>query len=141
LKLSVQGRIILQALTVHGQSGRLHIKQLVRLVGPRGRTPAVRQASLSRTLRRLWRAGLVELISDWQETMTGKQQRNQTRLAEIEANPEAAYARHQDLLQEDAAPSLEAYLMGVRTRMQHPPDMRVQRVQITPKGRMIARNG
>jgi hypothetical protein len=53
----------------------------------------IARASLSRTLRRLWRQGLVELEGAYQgSTLTARLAYINEELAAIEADPEAAYA-------------------------------------------------
>lgn len=60
------------------------------------RRPPVARASLSRTLRRLWRAGLVELTTDWGTTLTEHHAEIDDTLAAQERDPEAAFAEELD---------------------------------------------
>lgn len=115
------------------------VAELVHLVHRERRRPGtslgVTRASLSRTLRRLWREGLVELLCGWR-TMTEEHQRVLSKIAEHEADPVAAYQGYQAFVQSiglaDRHGSVEAFMSAQRARK---PDLRVTRVQITAAGR------
>lgn len=53
------------------------------------------RASLSRALRRLWHAGLVELLDTWGHTLTAETHANAAAKAR---NPEDVYRRHLEFL-------------------------------------------
>jgi hypothetical protein len=90
-RLSPQGLTVLEALA-QPPSGRLTIRRLVTLLQPAHSTPASTRASLSRTLRRLWRAGLVELEHDGGLTLTEMQTATDAELACFDADPAGDYA-------------------------------------------------
>jgi hypothetical protein len=96
-RLSRQGRDVLEALA-QPRDGRLTIRRLVQRLQPRHGSPAITKASLSRTLRRLWQAGYVELENDWRVTLTETKAAAAARLAALEVGYEADYevilARH-----------------------------------------------
>lgn len=90
-RLSRQGRTVLEVL---GQQlgCRFPISYLVgHFLSAHGSAASTR-ASLSRTLRRLWRAGLVELTNDWGRTLTDYYAAIDEELAAQERDPEAAFA-------------------------------------------------
>ena len=89
--LSSQATAVLETLSQQ-PSDRMEIRQLVELLRPGHGSAASTRASLSRTLRRLWRDGLVELSSWGRGTLTERYAALDTALAEHEADPEAAYA-------------------------------------------------
>ena len=90
--LSSQATAVLE--TLSQQPGeRMSIRRLVELLRPGHGSTASTRASLSRTLRRLWRAGLVELTNDYGWILTDRYAEPDTELAQHEADPEAAYAR------------------------------------------------
>jgi hypothetical protein len=96
--LSRQGRQVLEALA-QPADGRREIWRLVKLLRPSHGSAASTKASLSRTLRRLWQAGYVELEGGWARvTLTEKQAAADAQLARLEAGYEAEYevvrARH-----------------------------------------------
>lgn len=68
--LSTQGLAVLQALVA--ADGRLPTADVLRRVRRPGASAAVTRASVSRTLRRLWLAGLVELADDGRRTLTAE---------------------------------------------------------------------
>jgi DNA-binding transcriptional ArsR family regulator len=120
-------------------AGELPVNDLVRALRRRGTSLAVTRASLSRTLRRLWRAGLVELATrySYMPTMTEKQQRDRARVDADITDPVAAYERYKSVVgsEFDTCGSPEAYLAGLRANWGRAPDLRVQRVRITDAGR------
>ncbi len=85
-RLSASGLAVLEACL--GRDA-VSIDELVRR-SPRRQ--AVARASLSRTLRRLWRAGLVELLNDWGDTLTEYYAAIDNKLAAQERDPDAAFA-------------------------------------------------
>lgn len=90
--LSSQAIAVLETLSQQ-PADRMSIRELVELLRPGHGSRASTRASLSRTLRRLWRAGLVELKNDWGWTLTERHAELDTQLTQHEADPEAAYAR------------------------------------------------
>jgi hypothetical protein len=90
-RLSHQGRVVLEALAAG--DGRLPVRRILESVRPRGTSLAVAQASLSRTLRRLWAAGLVELLTyhPTRPTLTEQAAYWRTAYAGVQAAPDAAY--------------------------------------------------
>ena len=83
--------VVVAARSVAGAS----VREIVALAAPEGQARSVARASVSRTLRRLWRRGAVELHdSRWAgagRTMSGLQHRAHAIALEAEADPEAFY--------------------------------------------------
>lgn len=129
--LSTQGLTVLGALAAGPQS----VTALVRRVRRPGAALSVTRASLSRTLRRLWRDGLVEL-SDGVRSMSDVQRAHRARLATLEADPQAAYDKYRAFVESsgltDRCGSADAYL---RWQARRPLDLRVRTVHITAAGR------
>jgi hypothetical protein len=90
-RLSRQGRDVLEALAQRAD-GRLDIWRLVKRLQPRHGSQASTRASLSRTLRRLWRAGLVELEHAGGLTLREMHVACDAELARFNVDPEADYA-------------------------------------------------
>lgn len=94
------------------------------------------RASLSRTLRRLWRRGIVELENDYGYTLTRQIEAIETTLAKQEQDPENVYrkARAQGgfFPFADATEYLESCRVGTQSRKRH---RRIQWVRLTNKGR------
>jgi hypothetical protein len=118
-------------------AGRRSVAEIVRAVRVPGSTLQVTRASVSRTLRRLWRDGLVDLFAGWR-SMSDARAEGAARLAEKEADPEQAYRDYCELMENiglsDSCGSAEAYIAFQRRRLTRP-DMRVTTVQITDAGR------
>lgn len=150
--VSAQGLAVLHALAsakphYHPDSGNalsageLAVVELVKIVARRGTSRGVTKASLSRTLRRLWRAGLVELMSGWgwSRTMTQAHHAECKHRAARDADPVAAYEEYKAIVTSydmpDAHGSAEAYMAAMRVADRRLPDVRVTRVQITKAGR------
>ena len=79
----------------------------------------VTQASLSRTLRRLWAAGLVELVTGHptRPTLTEQVAYWRTAYANVQASPDAAYQAYRRQLAtpaDDSYGSAAAYVDGFR---------------------------
>ena len=91
-RVSPQGLAVVEALA-HQPSSRVPIRQLVRLLAPAHGSVASTRASLSRTLRRLWSVGLIELENDWRVPLTKRLAALDAERAQLEADPEAAYAK------------------------------------------------
>lgn len=110
---------------------------------------SVARASLSRTLRRLWTAGLVELYSSpHRSTGTGLSRKHleaQKYLAEVEADPDGHYQRfRRDFADYDTYGSVAAFVEERRRRANRIyRGFYVRYVQITDLGRrrLIAHNG
>jgi DNA-binding MarR family transcriptional regulator len=96
-RLSRQGKDVLDALA-QPANGRLEIWRLVKRLQSLHGSVASTRASLSRTLRRLWQAGYVELENDWRVTLTEQQAEADARLAQLEADPEGEYRRQADAI-------------------------------------------
>ncbi len=92
MRLSRQGQTVLEALFVQEPSHRLPISRLTHLTRPVHSSLPSTRASLSRTLRRLWRAGLVELKSDWGVTLSDRLHELEVELAAHEGDVDGAYA-------------------------------------------------
>ena len=153
--VSVRGAVILRALAAtpahHDRrawgrdyaAGELPTADLVALFERSTVTKEVLKASLSRTLRRLWRLGLVELKSaaSWQKTMTEQQRAREKRFQQLAKDPAAAYAQYQGFVasykMEDSYGSPAAYLEAQRAKLQRTPDVRVQTIAITKAGRAL----
>jgi len=120
--------------------GGVLVRDLVRLQVRPGRSPAVTRASLSRTLRRLWRAGLVEL-HDRLDSLSTKRQMARERLQRFEADPVGSYQGYRSwaaqLRRADAYGSAEAFLAAKRVQASAVPHLRVVRVTATPRGREL----
>jgi DNA-binding transcriptional ArsR family regulator len=86
---------VLQALAA-AADGRLATANVRRRVERPGASDSVTRASVSRTLRRLWRAGLVELADGDRKTLTAEADRLQHLSDVVHAHPEAAYRAYQE---------------------------------------------
>src|SRR6266852_9834794 len=89
--VSVQGRAVLEALATGDEP--LPVAAVLTHIRRPEVTAPVARASLSRTLRRLWAAGLVELVTghDTRPTLTEQAAYWRTAYATVRAFPEAAY--------------------------------------------------
>jgi hypothetical protein len=138
LRLLAPARASRNRYPVDLSAGELAVADLVQQFHQRGRSLPVTRASLSRTLRRLWRDGLVELSSTygWQ-TMTERHQKQVEWLEAQAADPLAAYESYKALVGEDrdSFRSAEAYIVMLRKKVRRGPDLRVTRVRITAVGR------
>ena len=114
------------------------VRDLVRLHVLAGRQQAVARASLSRTLRRLWRAGLVGL-HDSRHDLSAKQQEARERLARFEADPQSSYQGYRawaiGIGMADVYGSAEAFLAAKRAQANAMPNLRIVRVTATTRGR------
>jgi hypothetical protein len=134
-RLSRQGRTVLEALALDGPSSVAAV--LARVSRPNV-SAGVARASLSRTLRRLWTAGLVELVTAHATgpTLT-KQVAYWRELSDhVRAAPEASWAAYRQRFPtraEDFA-SASAYVAAIGAEAERP-RARVRRVSLTPKGR------
>ena len=99
-----------------------------------GGTPSVR-ASLSRTLRRLWTRGLVELHDRWGGTMTVRSTRAHEAAESATADPEGAYLEMVSSYG-DLWGSVEAFRAS-RVSWAEKPDLRVVHVTLTVAGRRL----
>jgi hypothetical protein len=91
-RLSVQARRVLEALARTGD-GQLTAREVLGHVRQPGTSLAVTRASVSRTLRRLWRAGYVELTDEHGITLTGRCSRAALAAAECAAAPPVGAAK------------------------------------------------
>ena len=116
------------------------VRDLVSLRVRAGRSQAVARASLSRTLRRLWLAGFVELHSRW-GSFSAKQQEARERLVRFEADPLGSYQDYRSWAKTvgmaDRYGSAEAFLAAKRTQANAMPNLRVVVVTATPRGREL----
>jgi hypothetical protein len=87
--LSARGEEILRLSA--GTAAGVRVRDLVRLHVWAGRSQAVARASRSRTLRPLWRAGLVELCDSLGHNLSSKRQEARERLVRFEADPRVSY--------------------------------------------------
>jgi hypothetical protein len=98
------------------------------------------RASLSRTLRRLWRIGYLELFGAWGNSATETHEREHERalgrLEAARADPAGEYARAVAMIGEDWDwwKSPEAYLAFCESRVSRPPSIRVTYVALTKAG-------
>lgn len=116
------------------------VRDLVRLQVRAGRSQAVARASLSRTLRRLWRAGLVELHDRW-SSLSAKQQEARDRLVRFEGDPRGSYEDYKSWARRigtaDRYGSAEAFLAAKRTQANAMPNLRAVVVTATTRGREL----
>ncbi len=135
-RLNARAEEILRVIDVAG-TGVL-VRDLVRVQVRAGRSQAVVRASLSRTLRRLWRMGLVELHDGW-SSFSAKQQEARARLVRFEADPLGNYQGYRSWTtrvgKADTYGSAEAFLSAKRTQANAAPRLRVVRVTATLRGR------
>lgn len=87
-RLSPEGLAVLHACA--GVGGSMYVADLVRLAPGRR---AVARASLPRTLRRLWRAGWVELVNAYGYSLTARYADVDADLQAAERDPDGTYAR------------------------------------------------
>src|SRR4051812_24325151 len=95
LRLSAQGRVVLEALA-REDSGRLWAVDLLDALRRPATADGVTRASLSRTLRRLWRASLVELMNADGVTLTSEATRMAELAAAVRSAPDATYRAYAD---------------------------------------------
>jgi hypothetical protein len=114
-------------------TGTVWVSDLVAHRVRRGEPIATVRASLSRTLRRLWRLGLVDLGGKWRAFPTRSQHEQAT---QAEANDPERYQRacafRAAFGMEELSP--EAYRAQCAWRAQHP-DVYARRVILTDAGR------
>ncbi len=126
-------------------SGVLALDDLAATMYPpsSGVSQRVARASLSRTLRRLWKAGLIELY-DARSSLSQHFCAAQRKLAESEADPEAAYRRALELLGDEFFhyESVAEFLETQRHRLNDVPrGFYVKHVQITEPGQAASGEG
>jgi hypothetical protein len=135
--VSSQGRAVLQALAT-AADGRLATADVLRRVQRPGASATVTRASVSRTLRRLWAAGLVELADRDRRTLTAEAARRQHLCDVVQAHPEVAYRAYVARLrrdgQHDGYGSAARYAAGWRHVAQRMPHLRVRQVHLTSTG-------
>lgn len=136
--VSPQGLAVLGALqeAAHGQ---LPITAVLRAVHRAGTRAPVARASLSRTLRRLWRAGLVELVAEASRSLTGEVQHQQRCAALARSAPEASYQAYVARCRAEGTPleyfTAVEYVEAWRVSAELRPSLRVQHVVLTERGR------
>lgn len=136
-RVSEQGQHVLEALVTADEPLPV-AAVLVHVRRPDASAPVAR-ASLSRTLRRLWAAGLVELVTGHatRPTLTEQAKYWRSVYAKVQAAPDAAYQAYRRLLAnpaDDDYGSAAAYVDACRVDAERP-SARVRRVALTPKGR------
>jgi hypothetical protein len=143
-RISARMREILE---VFGPFDRVSIKKLIQKRVAAGERPAVVKASVSRTLRRLWRLGLVELhemTSGYRFCATARRLNSQRIFETVRDDPQAAYRQY---TQESSAlaamvgvrfkdhhGSAEAFLAAKERAFNEYPRMRVRYVELTAQG-------
>jgi hypothetical protein len=140
--VSAQGRLILQTLTA--ADGRALVVDLRRRIGGVNAASASTRASLSRSLRRLWRAGLVELVDDRQCTLTDEVRARQRNFETVRAKPDTCYRAYVAKRQRCGEPiefgSASKFVEGWRQAAASLPVVRVHEVQLTAYGREAVNN-
>ena len=112
-----------------------------------GASLSVVRASLSRTLRRLWAQGFVELYSGWTETFSELKDRNTKRATEVRRDAEGEYQGYLSWLRGLAAltggqvkakyESPEALCCSLEKRAARVPRGRIKSVRLTEAGRAV----
>jgi hypothetical protein len=145
-RLFPQGRRLLEALAA-AEDGTLPLCACVLLEERAGASRTVAKASVSRSLRRLWRHGLVELYEGGygaRASMTAKQHAAIVRRDRALADPAGTYAGFRSWLasvatltgvSRDRYGSPDAYVAAKVDAASRFPAMRVARVEITVAGR------
>jgi hypothetical protein len=146
-RLSAQGRRLLDALA-NAEDGTLALCACVILEERAGASRTVARASVSRTLRRLWRQKLIELYDGAygaRASMTAKQQAAIGRRDRALADPEGTYAAFRAWLlgvaalsrggARDRYGSAAALVAATVAAANRTPKMRVARVELTAAGR------
>ena len=134
-RLSVQARRVLEALARTGD-GQLTVREVLGHVRQPGTSLAVTRASVSRTLRRLWRAGYVEVTDKHGITLTGHVapiQRWAQVVATVPALAYRAYLKQQGAT-DDPYGSASAYATAYAEYAARMPEMRVRTVTLTEAG-------
>jgi DNA-binding MarR family transcriptional regulator len=136
-RLSHQGRLVLAALAAG--DGPLPVSRILACVRTPSTSLPVAQASLSRTLRRLWAAGLVELVTTQatRPTLTDHATYWRSAYARVSPCPDAAYQAYRRQVATDAYGSAAAYLAAWRHDAERP-HARIRGVVLTPNGRDTA---
>ena len=137
----MQGRRVLEALA----AGPLSVAAVLAHIRRSDVAAPVARASLSRTLRRLWAAGLVELVTGHptRPTLTDHVAYWRTAYATVQASPDAAYQAYRRQLAtpaDDSYGSAAAYVDAFRMAAAERPYARVRRVVLTPNGRAAVNN-
>jgi DNA-binding MarR family transcriptional regulator len=143
MRLSEQARRVLGALA-QTPNGHLLVQSVLKCVRAPATSLPVAQASLSRSLRRLWSAGFVELAMRDGDTLTAKASTRREVLAFVQGSPERAYQAYRQRLAQsngntrDAFGSPAAYVAYFRARARQIPHARIHVVRLTPNGRARA---
>jgi hypothetical protein len=133
---------VLEALAT--ADGPLSVAAVLALIRRPDVAAPVARASLSRTLRRLWAAGLVELVTGHatRPTLTEQAAFRRTAYATVRASPEAAYQVYRRQLAtpaDDPYESAAAYVDAFRRAAAERPYARVRRVVLTDLGKTWSR--
>ena len=146
MSVSSQGRAVLSALA-STQELSLTPSELREHVRRPGVSPNVARASLSRTLRRLWAGGLVELHALYR-TFTELRDRDASLAAAVERDPAGEYQKLVEFTTRLAAltggearvvcNSPEAFRREAEKRVRRPPRGRIRAVRLTEAGRAAA---
>jgi hypothetical protein len=132
MPISTQGRAVLALVATRSQP--FSMSQVAESCQDHRRSRGSARASLSRTLRRLWRAGLIELLTGTYTTFTSYHAEIDRRLARVEQDPKTVFqlAVAKGALEQ----SPEDYLRTARVQAaRRRRNIRAMHVQITPVGR------
>jgi DNA-binding IclR family transcriptional regulator len=133
-RLSVQARRVLEALARTGD-GQLTVREVLGHVRQPGISLAVTRASVSRTLRRLWRAGYVEVTDKHGITLTGHVAPIQRRAQAVVTAPALAYRAYlKQQATDDPCGSASAYATAYADYAARMPEMRVRTVTLAGAG-------
>jgi hypothetical protein len=124
MRLSIQGRRVLEALG-RTHDGQLTVADLLVQIRQPETSVLVAKASLSRTLRRLWARGLVELVTRDRtgETLTAQVAFWRRQFETVRSAPEAYYRTYRERLAtpaDDAFGSAAAYVASFRAEAERP---------------------
>ena len=137
-RVSVQGRSVLEAL-VESEEGLQSPNELTQLIVRGGASLSVARASLSRTLRRLWSAGLVELESTRGKTFSELRQDSKDRAERARRDPAGFYQGYCKWVStvggRPIVASADEWLALKQRQARRPPTGRVRVVILTEAGR------
>jgi hypothetical protein len=144
MELSAQMREVLLLTQTHG---RISVKELIRHRIARGMKRGVAKASLSRTLRRLWRLGLIELhtySSGYRFSATERQLNAQRIFERVLQNPRVEYRQFKKHMTSFAAVmggkftdpygSASAFLATKQRAFMQCPRIRARYIETTAQG-------
>src|SRR5438128_2517891 len=146
--LSDQGRRVLQAVA-STTDGQLTVCDLIAVIRQPSTSLPVARASVSRTLRRLWAARLVELVTHHptRPALTDEAAYWRSLHATVQAAPDDTYRKYRaqlaaggDRSDDDRFGSAAALVAAFKDAAACP-HARVHRVRLTPQGRAVVNNG